>query len=108
MINIESRTAKIVRFIFLGIWLIISLFPLYWIVITSLKPAGAVFRYPLQYWPAQFSLENYINIFLKAMFGRFMINSIIVALAAGVISTVISLLASYAIARFEFRNKKAV
>ncbi|PDQ35706.1 MAG: sugar ABC transporter permease [Candidatus Lumbricidophila eiseniae] len=108
MINIESRTAKIVRFIFLGIWLIISLFPLYWIVITSLKPAGAVFRYPLQYWPAQFSLENYINIFSKAMFGRFMINSLIVALAAGVIATLISLLASYVLARFEFRNKTAV
>jgi len=108
MINIESRTAKIVRFIFLGIWLIISLFPLYWIVITSLKPAGAVFRYPLQYWPAQFSLENYINLFSKAMFGRFMINSLIVALTAGVIATLISLLASYVLARFEFRNKTAV
>src|SRR6218665_1466885 len=107
MINIESRTAKIVRFIFLGIWLIIYLFPLYWIAITSLKPAGAVFRYPLQYRHAQFSLETYINIFSNATFGGFMINSLIAALAAGVIATLISILASYVLARFEFRNKTA-
>ena len=108
MINVESRAARITRIVFLGLWLVITLFPLYWILITSFKTPGAIFSYPLTYWPEEFSIINYVTLFQKTNFGTYVLNSLIVATAAATIATFISMLSAYVLARFEFRSKSAV
>ncbi|MEU3302159.1 carbohydrate ABC transporter permease [Streptomyces sp. NPDC006678] len=104
----ESSAGKAVRIGFLTLWLIFTVFPLYWIAITSFKPAGAIFSFPLAYWPEDFSLENYAGLFDKSQFGVYLTNSLIVATVAGVAATVISMLSAYVLARFEFRSKTAL
>ncbi len=108
MINTETTPARITRIAVLGIWLVITIFPLYWIVATSFKAPGAIFRFPLEYWPAQFSLENYVSLFAKADFATYVVNSLLVATAAATVATLISLLSAYVLARFEFRSRSAV
>ncbi|MBO9041374.1 carbohydrate ABC transporter permease [Curtobacterium flaccumfaciens] len=108
MIDHEIRSARFVRFGFLGLWLLITLFPLYWITITSLKAPGSIFSRPLTYWPTEFSLQNYIGLFAKSQFGVYVVNSLVVSLAAAVTATVISLLSGYVLSRFEFRTKGAL
>ncbi|AZH82828.1 carbohydrate ABC transporter permease [Plantibacter sp. PA-3-X8] len=108
MIDQETRTAKVVKFLFLGLWLVITVFPLYWIVVTSFKKPGAIFSYPLTYWPEVFSIENYLGLFSKAQFGTYVVNSLIVATIAAVVATFISMLSAYVLARFEFRSKGAI
>ncbi|OIH94199.1 carbohydrate ABC transporter permease [Curtobacterium sp. TC1] len=108
MIDHETRSARFVRFGFLGLWLLITLFPLYWITITSLKAPGSIFSRPLTYWPTEFSLQNYIGLFAKSQFGVYVVNSLVVSLAAAVTATVISLLSGYVLSRFEFRTKGAL
>jgi multiple sugar transport system permease protein len=99
---------KLGRFGFLGGWLLITLFPLYWIVITSLKRPGDIFRFPIAYWPRPFSLENYTELFNKAEFGTYLINSLVVSTVAGLVATAISIMSAYVLARFEFRTKGAL
>jgi len=108
MIDKETQTAKVVKFLFLGLWLVITVFPLYWIVVTSFKKPGAIFSYPLTYWPEVFSIENYLGLFSKAQFGTYVVNSLIVATIAAVVATFISMLSAYVLARFEFRSKGAI
>ncbi|WP_138946330.1 carbohydrate ABC transporter permease [Plantibacter sp. M259] len=108
MIDKETQTAKVVKFLFLGLWLVITVFPLYWIVVTSFKKPGAIFSYPLTYWPEVFSVENYLGLFSKAQFGTYVVNSLIVATIAAVVATFISMLSAYVLARFEFRSKGAI
>ncbi|MFT2817061.1 carbohydrate ABC transporter permease [Leifsonia sp. A12D58] len=108
MITRESLTARIMRVLFLGLWLVITIFPLYWILITSFKTPGAIFSYPLTYWPEEFSLANYVTLFEKSNFGTYVMNSLIVATVAATVATFISMLSAYVLARFEFRSKTAV
>lgn len=108
MINRESVSGRITKFTFLGIWLIITLFPLYWIVATSLKSPGMIFKFPLEYWPSKLSFENFTGLFSKADFGIYMFNSLFAATITAVVVTLISLLAGYILARFEFKSKGAV
>ena len=61
MINVETRAGRTARITFLTAWLVITLFPLYWILVTSFKPRGAIFSFPLTYWPTDFTLENYTS-----------------------------------------------
>lgn len=92
----------------LGGWLAITIFPLYWIVITSLKAPGDIFRFPIAYWPRPFSLENYTALFGEARFGTYLLNSLIVSTVAAAVATLISIMSGYVLARFEFRSKTAL
>jgi multiple sugar transport system permease protein len=108
MINTETNPARVTRVIVLAIWLVITIFPLYWITITSLKEPGAIFSYPLTYWPEVISLENYVGLFEQAQFGTYLGNSLLVATVAASVATLISMLSAYVLARFEFRSKGAL
>ena len=108
MINRDPLALKVVKIVGLVIWMLITLFPLYWIALTSFKPASQIAEYPVRYWPREFSWENYASLFQKAQFGTYMLNSIIVSSAAALVATTIALLSAYVLARFSFRGKGAI
>jgi multiple sugar transport system permease protein len=104
----ETFAGKAVKIVGLALWLIISLFPLYWILLTSLKPASQIGEYPVRYWPREFSVENYLNLFKNVQFGQYMLNSLIVASMAASVATIIAMLSGYVLSRFEFSGKGAI
>ncbi|MGO1385756.1 MAG: carbohydrate ABC transporter permease [Arachnia sp.] len=108
MISRDPLWLKLIRIVGLTIWMIITLFPLYWIALTSFKPASQIAEYPVRYWPREFSLENYTSLFEKSQFGSYLFNSIIVSSAAALVATTIALLSAYVLARFSFRGKGAI
>ncbi len=101
-------TGGVIRVVGLALWLLITLFPLYWIALTSFKAPSTVNVYPIAYWPSQPSVQNYLNLFDTSSFGVFLANSAIVSLVAGATATFIALLSAFVISRFEFRSKGAV
>ncbi|MFD9943372.1 carbohydrate ABC transporter permease [Nonomuraea sp. NPDC059023] len=92
----------------LGAWLLITVFPLYWIVVTSLKPKAEIFSMPLKYWPANLTFEHYAELFEFADFGRYLANSLMVSLVAAAAVTVIGVLGGYTLARFTFPGRGAL
>ncbi|GAA1208185.1 carbohydrate ABC transporter permease [Rhodoglobus aureus] len=99
-----SRTSKLAKVFSLTIILVFTLFPLYWMVITSLKPAGTLFTKPLQYFPSPFSFQNYQDLFQFSDFGRYILNSMIVAFLTATVATVVGMIGGYVLARFKFRG----
>ncbi len=69
MINKTSVVARVARVALLGLWLVITLFPLYWIVVTSFKDPGSIAAFPLRYLPSPWSLDNYTTLFTNSSFG---------------------------------------
>jgi len=108
MINRDPFIIKAFRAIGLSVWMLITLFPLYWILLTSFKPASQIAEYPVRYWPREFSVENYAGLFQKAQFGSYLLNSIIVSSSAAAVATLIALLSAYVLSRFTFKGKGAV
>lgn len=108
MINKQSTLTIVVKAVILSIWLVITLFPLYWILITSFKPPGAIAAFPLQYLPKEWTTENYSSLFTNSQFGVYVANSLLIGMIAALIGTAIALLSAYVLARFEFRGKGAV
>lgn len=97
------------KFLFLGLFMVIMLFPFYWMLITSLKPTQAdIYAYPIQYWPTNPSLVNYTTILSKEYFGNYFMNSLIVSVCSGFCAVFISLFAAYVIARYRFRFRSAL
>lgn len=108
MINKDPRWLTAMRAVGLAIWLLITLFPLYWIALTSFKPVSQIAEYPVRYWPRDFSFENYVSLFQKSSFGSYLLNSTIVSISAAAVATVIAMLSAYVLSRFAFRGKTAV
>ncbi|MDO5066522.1 MAG: carbohydrate ABC transporter permease [Propionibacteriaceae bacterium] len=108
MIGKDPLWLRGIRVAGLTLWLLITLFPLYWIALTSLKPARDIAEYPVRYWPREFSLENYESLLKAAQFGTYLGNSLIVSSAAATVATVIALLSGYVLSRFHFRGRGAV
>ena len=108
MLGKRSIPLAVFKVTFLALWFVITVFPLYWIIITSFKEPGSIAHYPIEYWPAHFSLENYEQLLNRANFFINMRNSAIVALTAGLLATVIAVLSAYVLSKFEFQAKTAV
>ncbi len=104
----KTRVLLSLKVLYLAFHLILMVFPFYWIVITSLKPKKDIFSFPLHYWPQQFTLENYINIFKISKFHVYIGNSLLLAILSGVIVIAISILSAYVMARFTFRGHKQI
>ncbi|MEO2076774.1 MAG: hypothetical protein ABGX20_15500 [Bacillus sp. (in: firmicutes)] len=99
---------QLFKVVFLSFFLVFTVFPLYWIFITSLKPGKDMFTFPIHYWPETITFENYIDIFKISNFGIYITNSLILSVVAGVFSLLIAMLSGYVLARFEFKGKSQV
>ena len=108
MINKDPLWVIILRAVGLTLWMLITLFPLYWILLTSFKPANQIAEYPVRYWPREFSFDNYTSLFQKSQFGDYLLNSLVVSASAALVATIIALLSAYVLSRFQFRSKGAV
>ena len=97
--------AKGLMYLVEAVVIILSVFPILWVVMSSFKTNGEILSSPLAL-PAHFSLDTFIEIFQKYSFPTYFFNSL---LAAGV-STLVSLLfyamGAYVIAKFEFPGRK--
>ncbi len=80
------------------------LFPLYWMIITSLKLPKEIYRLP-SLWPKVFTSTNYHTLIYKDHFLRNIKNSLIVALTVTIISLFVSSFAAYSVVRFKYRFK---
>ena len=84
----------------------VMLLPLLWLVSTSLKaPTEDIFQYPPQLLPQQPTLENYAQVWQLAPFGRYLINSTIVAVLTVTLNLLFCSLAAYPLARLSFRGR---
>ncbi len=86
---------------------LITLYPLYWLFISAFKTNQDFFNNPYGL-PEVWMKENIIRAWDLGNMGRAMINSTIVTVTAVVFTIVLSILAAYVLARFQFRFKKVV
>ncbi len=88
---------------------LIMMYPLVWMVMSSLKDTKTIFTTANQLIPQQFTLQNYINGwkgFGKVSFGVFFANSLFISVTATVGTVISSALVAYGIARFKFKGRR--
>ncbi len=95
--------------VLLGLLLIVMLFPLYWMVMTSFKPASEVVTNPPLLFPRQFAgLENYREVIRRVPVAQFYGNSLYIAAARTLGTLFTCSLAGYIFAKFDFFAKRVL
>ncbi|MBE7187712.1 MAG: carbohydrate ABC transporter permease [Jatrophihabitans endophyticus] len=87
---------------------VVMVFPVYWMIITSLEPQADIYRAGLHWWPAHFTFYNFTNPFHMFPVGRWFVNSTLITVAVTAITVVCNLLAGYAFAKLRFRGRNAL
>ncbi|MEV5152160.1 carbohydrate ABC transporter permease [Streptomyces werraensis] len=85
----------------LGIYLVFTLVPFYWILLFALRPAGSTSLVP---WPM--TTAHFEKVWTDRGFGTFFQNSVLVGVATLFMTTLVALAGGYALARFDFRIKR--
>ena len=80
--------------------------PFVWMLSSSLKPLEEIFSLPFTLWPHPFVWTNYTQPFQLDDFGRYFLNSALVATATTLGNVVLDTLAAYAIAKFVFPGRR--
>lgn len=103
----RKRAAKTIFFVYLPIFLfvVITLFPFYWMLITSLKTdAELISARSIPLIVKRPILDHYVGLLTESRFLLWARNSLVVTLSSTAISLVCGVLAGYALARLRFRG----
>lgn len=84
------------------------LLPFLWSLSLSFQPSGDVFAWPIKLIPDPLTLENYERLFTEISFGRWLMNSTVVALVVTVSNLFFDALAGYTFARMTFPGKNTI
>ncbi len=82
---------------------LLSLFPIVYLLITSFKPAALTFAIP-PVWNFSPTLQNYYDVFAGGTFVKYFFNSLVVALGTTAVALTLGSFAGYGFARFQFRG----
>ncbi len=88
--------------LFFGLWTIV---PLYWIVVTAIKPNLLIYREPTIF-PTQVTAEHFVFVLTRTPFLQYVKNSVLVTLVTSGLAMVVGTLAAYAIVRLTFRGRE--
>lgn len=97
-----------VSYVYLTILAVIAIFPLLWIILSSLKGKGEIASNPTAFFPQVISFENYQIVFEQMGFGTNVLNSILIAGGTTLLAITISCLGAYGIVRFMPRLGNAI
>jgi len=95
---------KTAFFLIVMAFLFTIIFPFYWIMLSSFTPKYELFTVPPRYWFSTFTLENYQTLANSIPLLRYFINSLLFAAGSSFVSVAAAFLASYALARLQFRG----
>lgn len=110
MMNMKTKSKIVNFFCYIGlsalgfVWLI----PIAWLIMHSFRatPTGA---FPNAIFPETWTLDNYIKLFTETHlfnYPRWFMNTLIVAIASCILTTILTLLTAYAFSRLRFKMRK--
>lgn len=108
-----TRAFKIFSAVFIGLYLIWTLLPIFIMFMSSFKDLLEAFKIPavgdwagvtifFQFTP---TLKHYVSLFVDGNFSQFMLNSLIAAGGSAIVSVIFGSMAAYSLSRIDFRGK---
>lgn len=105
--RLKSSFWRILRFIFLGFFVIISIGPLIWIIMSSFKSNREILSSAFSL-PTSFSFSGYKDALDLAPIFKFYGNSIIISVVSTVLNVLVVSMAAYVLARHKFKGNTLI
>lgn len=106
--KIKMRTSDVIILIVCFIILIVTIYPLYYVLIASFSDPAHVLRGEVVLFPRGFSSEGYLRVFQDGRIMRGLINTAIYSVLGTVVNMLVTLPAAYVLSRREFKLRKII
>ena len=104
----RDKTRNVLIYTALIIWALVNLFPIYWMFTFSLKNNEEIFGANVAGLPQHWLWSNYTEAMKTGHMGRYFLNSSIVAIATIIITSLAAVMATYAITRLIWKQRKTM
>lgn len=104
----KKTSGKVVKYIILIFWTIVSLFPIYWMFTFSLKSNKEIFGENIIGLPKEWLWSNYTQALTTGNMGQYFVNSLIVTGITIALTVIFALMATYALTRLVWKGRKKV
>jgi raffinose/stachyose/melibiose transport system permease protein len=104
----SSSTTKGLVYVIVGAFLLVQVYPIAWVIMSSLKTPHELASNPPYTLPGSFYLGNYMSAFEQADLARYLLNSTIVAVITIGLTIAIGAPAAFAIEKLRFRGSRIV
>jgi len=102
-----SRAARsLVYWLILSPLVLVILFPFAVMISTAIRPRAEILVFPPVWLPKEIRLQNFVDMWQAAGFGRALVNSVLVSAGATVLCLIIAIPAAYATSRMEFLGRR--
>ncbi len=101
----KARAALISKWVFLGIMIVFTLYPVIYTVLGSFK-TNAELTQGGGFFPSVWHFENYYKAFIQANFTKYTLNSVVVSISVTILAVTTTSLAGFVMARKDFAGKK--
>ncbi len=99
---------RIVLNLFAWAIVLVVAFPLFWMVVTSIKPQSELFARPPTFLPQTITFEHYAKLLWQTNFLTYFKNSVILSLATTLVVVSIATMGAFALVRFKFRGRETL
>lgn len=104
----RSGLVPAIHFALLGVVVVSFMFPMYWIIASSIKTSPELFAVPPNLFPKTFTFRWYAEVFNSSRIPNYFVNSFIIAAVTTVISLILASLGAYSVTRFRYPGQAAV
>jgi len=104
----DSPISQLITYVALAVFIVVALFPFYWMALTSFRTPRGVYVRERMLVPRELTLQNYEYIFTQRPTLMWLRNSALVGLSSSVLSVLIGILAGYSLVRLRFVGNRSL
>lgn len=106
--SINKLSLQILRYLLIGVLVVLAGFPIYWMATTALALNSQLFGSGQVVWPQPQNIGELLNELGEVPIGLWLFNTLVIASGGTVLSLTLGSLAGYALSRFKFHGKGIV
>lgn len=107
-VGIRKKSRTVALYAAYALILLTFLIPLYWALLTSVKPSGELFTIPPEWFTTNPTLENYLHVLTSTGMPEAYRNSFIISSLSVALTVTLSSLAAFGFSRYRFRGKNMI
>ncbi len=101
----KKKVMAVLQGILAAVVTIVIVFPIYWMLVSSVKSQEEILLKVPTLWPREFHFENYINVLQRGNFARYYFNTIVMTAGILIAQVVTGVFAGYGFSKGKFRGQ---
>ncbi|NLP52945.1 carbohydrate ABC transporter permease [Sutcliffiella horikoshii] len=106
--NRKKKIYSVISYSILILWVIITIIPLYWMLISSFRDTTVSVSFKPEWFPSEVTLATYVRFLTETDALRWLFNSIFVSSVLTITNVIFSSLAGYAFAKLRFPGRNTI